>query len=165
MIRYPVERTKYCKTVGQIRVDNIAEILKELGFGIKTEEPECHGPDIWGFKEHKPVLAIEVLNWQRKVYMDAKRAESIRENLSNPYYEDSRKLLVFSFWKNIKKRMNHFEGLNIDFLEIGFQTQPIDYYVWFLNRGQADDMRYNNSETKDSVRERLVAYLTARNLI
>lgn len=166
MIRYPVERTKYCKTVGKTRVENIVEILLSLeSFDAIVREPEADDVDVWVLKKNQLVLVIEVLNWRRNIYMDFKRAMAIRENFSNRNYRNLKKLLIFSFWKNIENQMNLFDGLDIDFLDIGFQTQPIWYYVWFFNRGLASDMRPNDRLSKEIVRRKLLAYLTERNLI
>lgn len=167
MSRYPVRRTKYSKTVGKTRVENITEILQNLGFTVFVGKPENDDVDIWVFKEEKLVLVIEVLNWKRQNYLDFKRVTRIRENFTNPCYQNSRKLLIFSFWKNIENQMNFFEGLDIDFLELGFQTQPLPYYIWFLNRGQVreEGRRLNNLATKTFVKRKLLTYLGKKNLI
>lgn len=165
-MKYPVERAKYCKTVGRTRVENIAEILRSLdGFEVTIKEPEAHDVDVWVSKESQLIQVIEVLNWQRNAYLDLKRAFAIMENLNDPSYGDLNKLLVFSFWENIKNQMEFFNGLGIDFLEMGFQTQPIPYYVFYLSRGSASDMRPNDKMTKEIVRRKLMAYLTEKNLI
>lgn len=163
MSRYPVKRTNYCKTVGKTRVENAAGILRNLGFTVAVREPECHGVDVWVFKDGSLVLVIEVLNWRKNVYMDLNRAEAIRQNFSNPYYHNLRKLLLFSFIENIKNQMSYFEGVDIDFLALGFQTQP--YYMFYAIQGLASDMRPNNLATRNLVRRKLVAYLTQINLI
>lgn len=163
MRRYPVKRTKYCKTVGKIRVENIAEILQNLGFSVTIRNPESHGVDVWVFKEGNLVLVIEVLNWRKNVYMDLNRAKAIRQNFSSSYYNNLRKLLVFSFIENIENQMNYFEGLDIDFLELGFQTQP--YYEFYAIQGLASGMRPNNLATRNLVKRKLVAYLAGRGLM
>ena len=61
--------------------------------------------------------------------------------------------------------MEFFDGLDIDFLEMGFQTQPIPYYLFYLNRRSASDMRPNDEMTREIVRRKLMAYLTEKNLI
>ena len=166
MMRYPVERIKYCKTVGRTRVENIAEILRSLdGFDATAKDPEAHDVDVGVFKDSQPVQVIEVLNWKRKSYLSFKRTMSIIENLNASSYFGLNKLLVFSFWENIRNQTVFFEDLGIDFLEIGFQTQPISYYIWFFNRGLASGMRPNHCTTKDIVRRNLVAYLREINLI
>lgn len=166
MIRYPVERIKYCKTVGKTRVENIAEILRSLeGFDVTIKEPEAHDVDMWVFNEAQLIQVIEVLNWKRESYLSFKRTMSIIENLNASSYFGLNKLLVFSFWENIRNQTVFFEDLGIDFLEIGFQTQPISYYIWFFSRGSASGMRPNHCTTKDIVRRKLVAYLGEKNLI
>lgn len=171
-MRYPAKRTKYCKTVGKTRVENVARILRNLGFVVITLEPERHDVDVWVFKRdnetcwrQESVLVIEVTNWARNIYMDFRRVKRIIENFNNPRYHNSGKLLVFSFKKNIENQMNFFEGLDIDFLEMGFQTQPLRYYVFYRNQGQASGMRPNNRATKNLVKKKLEAYLTEKDLI
>ena len=97
--------------------------------------------------------------------MDFNRAMAIRENFSNPYYENLRKLLIFSFKKNVENQMNLFYGLDIDFLELEFQTQPLPYYIFYLIQGLASDMRPNNLTTRKLVKRKLILYLKERNLI
>lgn len=165
-MRYPVERIKYCKTVGKTRVDNIAEILRSLdGFDVTVKEPEAHDVDLWVYKELQPILVTEVLNWKSNVYLGFKRTMAIIENLNASSYRDLNKLLVYSFWENIRNQMDFLNLLDIDFLEIGFQTQPMTYYVFYLNRGSASDMRPNDSSTKGIVRRKLLEYLAKKGLI
>ena len=160
---YPVERTEYCKVVGKTRVENIAGILEHFGFAVVTKEPENHDVDIWVYRDNNLVLIIEVLNWRKKVYMDFNRAMAIRENFSNANYNNSRKLLVFSFFDNIKNQLSYFGGLDIDFLELGFQTQP--YYVFYVIKRLASDMRPNTLATKLLVKRMIQTYLRGRDLI
>ena len=156
-MRYPVERTKYCKTVGKTRVNNIAEILRSLeGFDVTVKDPEAHDVDLWVSNGDGLVFVGEALNWKRNSYLGFKRAMSIVENLTSSSYCDLNKLLVFSFWENIKNQMEFFDGLDIDFLEMGFQTQPIPYYVFYLSRGSASDMRPNDEMTRKIVRRKLI---------
>jgi hypothetical protein len=165
-MRYPVERTEYCKTVGKTRVENISAILRELGFIVITGEPENDDVDIWVFKDEKLVLVIEVLNWRKTLYMDVRRLMSITENFDNPRYLNSRKLLVFSFWKNIKNQMNFLEDKGIDFLEVGFQTQPVDFYR-FYNEDErlALGMQPDCDETREILKRKIVDYLEETDLI
>lgn len=163
---YPVERIKYCKTVGRTRVENIAEILRSFdGFDVIVKEPEAHDVDVWVFKQTNLVLVIEVINWKQSAYMDFKRTIAIRENLTDPSYNGLNKLLVFSFWENIRNQMDFLDNLNIDFVEIGFQTQPIPYYNFFLDQGLTDNMRLNDHTTKEVLRRKLETYLTKKELI
>jgi Holliday junction resolvase len=163
--RYPVKRTEYCKIVGETRVDNISKILKDLGFHVDVRKIENDDVDILVYKNDKLVLVIEVLNWRKDVYMDYKRVKSIIQNLSNPQYSNARELLIHSFRKNIKNQLCYFQNLNIDLLEVGFQTQPPQFYKFFKSKGQADGMRPNNSKTRELERKKLVGYLQQKGLI
>lgn len=163
--RYPEDRRTYCKTVGRTRVENIAEIIRSLGFTVATGKVEDDDVDIWVSREEELVLVIEVLNWRKNAYMDFTRVKSIKQNFSDPKYSNCRKLLVYSFNQNIKNQMKFFRDLDIDFLEIGFLTQPVDYYEHYNRLGIASGMRPNNSETKQIERDKITAYLRRINLI
>lgn len=164
-MRYPVERMKYDKTVGKTRVENIAQILRELGFNVVTKHPENHDVDAWVFKNEGLVLVIEVLNWRNTAYMDYSRLQSIVNNLCNPKYENVAKLLIYSFYGNIKNQMNHLENIGIEFLEVGFQTQPPDFYEFYEEVSAILGMKPDCDETREILRGKLIAYLEEKNLI
>jgi len=145
-MRYPVDRTTYCKTVGRTRVKNIAEIFRSLdGFDVTIKESEAHDVDLWVSNGDGLVLVVEVLNWKRNAYLSFKRAMAIVHNLTSSSYCDLNKLLVFSFWENIRNQMEFFDGLDIE--------------------GSASDMRPNDEMTRKIVRRKLMAYLTEKGLI
>lgn len=162
--RYPDERTIYNKIVGDTRVDNIVDILTGFGFNVVTKESENDDVDIWVYKDGVPVLVVEVTNWRQSSYMDFNRAESIRMNFSK-YNNTVRKLLVVSFANNYMHRASHFNGLDMDVLEVGFQTQPMDYYEFYKRKGMAGDMQPDNLETMEILRGKLEAYLKKKRLI
>jgi Holliday junction resolvase len=163
--RYPVKRIEYCKTVGKTRVENIAKTLRDLGFTVIARKPEDDDVDILVFKNSELVLVVEVLNWRKRVYMDFRRVQSIIQNFSNPKYSNTRKLLVFSFKENIENQLHFFQALDVDLLEVEFQTQPIEFYHFFKNQGKACYMRPNTKKTKQIEKKKLVAYLEENNLI
>jgi Holliday junction resolvase len=163
--RYPVKRTEYCKIVGKTRVDNISKILEDLGFTVIVRKIEDDDVDIIVYKNDKLVLVIEVLNWRENIYMDFKRVKSIKQNFSSPKYSDARKLMIFSFRKNIENQLRYFQGLNIDLLEVGFQTQPTQFHKFFKRQGKANDMKPNNSRTKKLEKRKLTAYLQQKDII
>jgi hypothetical protein len=165
-MRYPVERWEYNKIVGKTRVENIAEILRELGFAVDTYYVENDDVDIWVFRDGTLVLVVEVLNWRKGVYMDYKRLNSILENFGNDLYCNVGKLLVFSFWNNIENQRTYLEGKGIDFLELGFQTQPVDYYTFFKEEKiLAYGMKPDCDETRGILRTKLIAYFEEKDLI
>jgi Holliday junction resolvase len=163
--RYPVKRSEYCKIVGETRVNNISKILKDLGFNVVVRKVEDDDADILVYRNNDLILVIEVLNWRENVYMDYNRVKSIIQNFSNPEYSDARKLLIFSFRKNIENQLRYFQSLSIDLLEVGFQTQPAQFYKFFKSKGNADGMRPNNSRTRELERKKLVGYLQQKGLI
>ena len=163
--RYPEEREIYCKIVGITRVENIAEAIRSLNFTVLMEEIEGDDVDIWVYRGEELVLVIEVLNWKESVYMDFNRVKSIIQNFSDSKYSNSKKLLVYSFDTNIKNQIKFFKDFDIDFLEIGFQTQPVDYYKYYSFLGRASGMRPDNSETKQIEKDKIIAYLRNIGLI
>jgi len=154
---------EYNKVVGKTRVENIASILEHLGFTVVIKEPENHDVDVWVYRDGSLVLVIEVLNWRKRDYLDFPRTMAIIRNLTNSKYDNCRKLLVFSFLQNIRNRLNYFDGYDIDFLELGFQTQP--YYPFYANSPLASGMRPNNLTTKILVRRKLLSYLVGTDLL
>lgn len=165
-MRYPVERMKYNKIVGKTRVENIAQILTELRFKVIMKQPENHDVDVWVYKYGKLVLVIEVLNWRNTDYMDEESRLSVVKNFRNPEYENVAKLLVYSFYSNIKNQMSLLENRSIDFLELGFQTQPPDFYEFYGEKVAAlYGMRPEGEETEKVLREKLLPYLKNRNLL
>ena len=163
--RYPVKRSEYCKIVGETRVNNISKILKDLGFNVVVRKVEDDDADILVYRNNDLILVIEVLNWRENVYMDYNRVKSIIQNFSNPEYSNARKLLIFSFRKNVENQLRYFQSLNIDLLEVGFQTQPAQFYKFFKSKKHADGMRPNNSRTRELERKKLVGYLQQKGLI
>jgi hypothetical protein len=161
LIRYPVERITYSKRVGATRVRNIETILRDLDFGVSPTFVEAYGPDVLVYRESL-VIVVEVLNWKRNSWMDEKRALSIRNNF---LHYDCLRLLVSSFRNNYVHRIEFFEDVDVDYLDIGFQTQPISYYEFFNTQGLSDDMRPNNEETRSIVRMKLEEYLHEKDLL
>ena len=168
MNRYPVERIKYCKIVGVLRVENIATILRDFGFKVVTQEPESPDVDVWVYRDNDLVLVIEVTNWKESCYMDFKRAESIRQNFSE-YDESVKKLLMVSFVKNCMGGESNFEGLEMSVLEVGFQTQPNTqhhpFFELFKKKGMTDGMRPDSPETMGILKGKLEAYMKEIGLI
>lgn len=160
--RYPRERIIYSKDVGHARVMILVSIFKELGFDPITSFIEASGPDIWVFKDNILVLVCEVLNWKRESYMDAIRARSIVKNLSK---HDCLRLIICSFQENYINRINWFTGLRIDFIVLGFQTQPLSYYDFFQGLDRAQDMRPSSDETYNVVKEEVERYLKIKKLL
>lgn len=165
MERYPTDRIEYYKTVGELRVANIAAVLKQLGLTVITREIENDDVDVWVCKDHELVLVIEVLNWRRTGYMDLHRVKSILANFSNPQYNGSRKLVVFSFWENIRNQSRFFKREGIDLLEIGYQTLPMNYIKFYENQREKFGIMPDDEETRDLLKRKLIRYLEKKGLV
>lgn len=169
MYRYPVEREKYSKIIGDLRVRNIAEILKnDFGFMVNINAVETNRLDLvaW-FKgttfAEKPYLAAEIINWKYDYELtDINRKDSMIRNLTQ--YEYKRRWLITSFRRNIGSFISEFETYDIEIKEIGFQTQPthsndINFYDFFKARNEANDKRPWNEETRKILRQRIESWL------
>jgi len=157
---YPVKRMDYCKKVGLIRVNNVANILITCGFLVRTATVENGDVDIWVLDGSGSLaLVCEVTNWRERCYMSERKARSVRDNFRK-YTCD--KLLICSFENNYRLRSSFIDP-DVDIITFGFQTQP--WYGWFLERGRAMGMRPDTSETREIVRRKIVDYLEKKGLI
>lgn len=130
---YPTERITYNKTIGDLRVNNIALVVRqELGFVVQTYPIESNGIDIsFHYTNGEMLAALEVTNWRRTSFFDIDRRRRIINNLRQ--YPCTR-LLVVSFIDNIQNPKDFVRELadnNIRIIDLGFQTQPKTYDNWF----------------------------------
>ena len=168
-MRYPDKRLTYIKTIGNLRVRNVVRILKNLGFDpIASPYTERHGVDIWVWKEFEVVLEIEVTNWRNSSNMSEKKLQSVLHGFDNPYSCTARNLLIYSFNSNMSREQKQILlRRNIDLMEIGFQTQPICYFIWFFHKGltKKKGMKPISRKSKRILRRKLTKYLTETNLL
>ena len=61
------------KTVGKIRVQNISEILNELGLNVFINSLEANCVDLIGWLGNKLYLVSEITNWRYGSFCDVKR--------------------------------------------------------------------------------------------
>lgn len=113
------------KRVGKIRQDNIVKVLSDWGYNVRSVIIEENEADIWVHKGKKTVALIEVLNWNKKGYLNTSRANKIIENLS---VITNNRYLVCSFPENVEKYRKKFEKNEIKIICLGFQTLPKDIY-------------------------------------
>lgn len=100
-------------------------------------------------------------NWRNYPYMPKKKVVSIRDNFRR--YSCS-KLLIVSFPDNYRMWINYYDS-DMDIVEIGFQTQPLDYYLFFSERSRAQGMRPDGPSSKGEVRRKIEEYLHQKGLI
>ena len=134
ILAYPAERNIYNKTIGSLRVDNIASIVQEeFGFVVKKYPVESNGIDMSFHDNNGEMLAaLEVTNWRMFGFFNIDRRRRIIANLTQ--YPCTR-LLIVSFIDNITESPSTFsedlEANHIRVIELGFQTQPKEYFEWF----------------------------------
>ena len=146
----------YNKKVGELRQNNIAKVLTQWGYEVRTAAIEANEADIWVRKNRRIVALLEVLNWRKSDYLTKKRAQSIISNLA---IGDCHKFLICSFPENIEnERIRELiEKKNIQIIYLGFQTQPPDYYEFFVQNEIVDQqgMKLDSPELMQQLRERL----------
>lgn len=146
----------YNKRVGDLRQNNIASVLTQWGYEVRTAAIEANEADILIGKNRRLIALLEVLNWRKSDYLITKRAQSI---ISNLVKGDCHKYLICSFPENIEnERIRELiEKKNIQIVYLGFQTQPLDYYEFFVQKGIVDQqgMKLDSPELMQQLRERL----------
>lgn len=124
MIRYPygIDRMRYNKTVGTLRVKNIAGVITDFGFHVVYAEVENKDVDIWVYNADKTlVLVSEVTNWRPSSFMGEKKGKSVQDNFLR---YDCSKLFICSFRDVTRNKEDYFDD-DVDIIEFGFQTQPV----------------------------------------
>lgn len=152
---YPVEYFKYCKTVGELRVKNIARILHRFGFNVYISPVEANKCDLLMYDKDMNINGVmEITNWNSKIRMQTYRKNCIINNLSS---FNCNKFLVVSFKYNVKHYLEDFESNNIHVIPIGFQTQLMEWYEYFREYGRHYDKRPLNEKT-DRIVTKIFAY-------
>jgi len=150
------------KTVGKIRVENISRILNELGINVHINPVEKNYVDLIGWLGNKLYLVSEITNWRWGSYCDLKRKNSILKNL-NLYdlYQrfNPKKWLIVSFSSAFRRWFSEFERCDIDIIEIGFQTLPIEFYKFYQEKDELFLQKPLNGETKKEVLEIISSHL------
>ena len=127
--RYPIaSRIEYSENVGALRVNNLTKAIQSFGFKTKSAKVQNNDVDIWVYDKNRSLILVsEVTNWQITNSFDRIRINSITKNLNKYPCE---KLIVVSFNQNIQKHKT-FLNPRWHIMEIGFMTQPPDYYQVF----------------------------------
>ena len=146
----------YNKRVGELRQNNIATVLTQWGYEVRTAAIEANEADVWVRKNRRLIALLEVLNWRKSDYLTIKRAQSI---ISNLVISDCHKYLICSFPENIEnERISELlEKNHIQIIYLGFQTQPEDYYNFFVQEGIVDQqgMKLDSPELRKQLKGRL----------
>ncbi|MGB9856469.1 MAG: hypothetical protein ACPLKS_08045, partial [Caldisericum exile] len=116
---------------GQYRVDLLVKELECKGYNVYSFPVEANGVDVIA-ENSTHVLGIEVLNWNDKWTLSVKRLKCMIENWDSLLEElknngDKRKykrVLVYSYYYNIKSVLPYLLMANVELWERGHQDLP-----------------------------------------
>jgi hypothetical protein len=153
--RYPIERSRYFRSVGRLLPHRLGQIFQELGYQTWICPGQSNGVDLIVFNEHDLILVAEVLNFSIRTYLSNERKKSIISNLSE--YND-RRLLIYSCLAN-ENILDDFGLYGISLCKIGFQIQPKWFYDYFAERKKIILRRADSEETRQDIKAQITALL------
>jgi hypothetical protein len=117
--------------VGEYRVKLLAALYKALGFKVTTFPVQANGLDMI-VENDKQIQGIEVTNWCRESYLSMDRFKTMKanwESLENKLKRegdrrDYRRILVYSYYDNIKNLIRYLENALVELIEIDKQDLP-----------------------------------------
>lgn len=122
--RYNLESFK----IGQTRQRRLIRILSRNSYHVEYSSLFYNGVDIKAWKTSKdwdkdePDIVIESTNYKKSCYIGLERAKRYVRNLNK--YPNSRKIIVVSYWNNIKVLAPLFRANNIEIKIMGKQELP-----------------------------------------
>ena len=151
--RFPCEQREYVKTVGELLLTILSEMLIELGFKVIVPPQRANGVDMKIFQGDDLVAVAEVLNWRTTSRLSDKRRHNIIRNL-NEY--DCCKLLIHTVPLS---NLDGFGENGIYLLQIGYQVLPESYYDFFLTREQVERRDIDSNSTRRNIRSKILDYI------
>ena len=79
---FPCEQLEYVKTVGELLLTILSEILTELGFRVIVPSQRANGVDMKIFLGDNLIAVAEVLNWSISSRLTNNRKNNIIRNLN-----------------------------------------------------------------------------------
>jgi hypothetical protein len=130
------------KSIGQYRVDRLKELYEIDGYKVTTFPVEAEGIDLIAENEDHVILA-EVTNWNENGYLTPKRINSMVSNWEekeNDYKLNKdtrviRRLLVYSFKKNIELVLLMLFNAEVELKQIGKQDIPPEETKGWVDNG------------------------------
>lgn len=151
-MKYPTTRLEYCERVGHTRENQLANILRDLGFKVNVY-PKKQKCDISLYNPKKKFAVIEVKNENFSSHYDKKEVDSILKRFRKEK-KDVHKILVSSFRKNFQKDdLERMEKKGIKIIEIGFQVLPEDYYNFYKKKRQINWRKIDDIHTSEETKE------------
>jgi len=157
---FPCERKEYCKVVGGLLPRILAGIFSGLGFGVKINPVVANDVDLWVFLDGKLVLVAEIFNWSISSRLGNGRKGGIIRNLCQ--YNCNRVLIYSVPNSNVD---DEFAENNIDTVCIGFQVLPLEFYKFFLKKGQVIRRRPESPEAVEDIKRIIRNYLIRKGLL
>lgn len=151
--RFPCEQREYVKTVGELLVTILSEILTKLGFKVIAPPQNAKGVDLRIFMRNNLVAVAEVLNWSIGSRLTDQRKNNIIRNL-NEY--NCGKLLIHTVPLS---NLNGVRENGIHILEIGYQVLPEPYYNFFLTKEQIERRNIDSDSTRRNIRAKILDYI------
>lgn len=151
--RFPCEQMEYVKTVGELLLTILSEILTELGFRVIVPSQRANGVDMKIFLGDNLIAVAEVLNWSIGSRLTDNRKNNIINNLNG---HNCNKLFIHTV------PLSNLEGFTenkIHLLQIGFQVLPEPYYDFFLTRDQVIRRKIDSDSTRRDVRSKILDYI------
>jgi len=151
--RFPCEQREYVKTVGELLVIILSEILIELGFEVIVPPQNATGVDLRIFVGNRLIAVAEVLNWSIGSRLTDIRKNNIIRNL-NDY--NCNKLFIHTVPLS---NLDGFTESEIYLLQIGFQVLPEPYYNFFLTKRQVERRTVDSNSTRSNIRAKILDYI------
>ena len=151
--KFPVDKKRYTRVVGNLLPTMLESIFTELGFRVKTYYLQANGRDMEIFDGDTLVIAVEVLNWNIGSKLHPDRKSCIIRNL-NKY--NCNRLLVHTVPLT---RTDGLEQNRIVCLGIGYQVLPQEYYDFFLNKEEVRHRRPNSEHVRTEIKSKIIQYL------
>lgn len=151
--RFPCEQIEYIKTVGELLLTILGEILTELGFNVRINNQQANGVDFEVSLGQNLILVAEVLNWSIGSRLTYRRKGNIIRNLNQ---FNCNKMLIYTV------PLSNLYGLRangIHLLEIGYQILPETYYNFFQAKEQLVRRNVDCDLTRREIRAKILDYL------
>ena len=144
---------EYVKTVGELLLTILSEILTELGFRVIVPSQRANGVDMKIFLRDNLIAVAEVLNWSIGSRLTDIRKNNIIRNL-NEY--NCNKLFIHTV------PLSNLEGITeseIYLLQIEYQVLPEPYYNFFLTKRQVERRNIDSDLTRSNIRAKILDYI------
>ena len=152
--RFPCDKRKYTRVVGEILPKLLEEIFTELGCEPKRYHLQATGVDMKIFLDNKLAIVVEVLNWSIGSRLTDWRKSCIIRNLNK--YNNCKRLLIHTVPLDSVAGL---EANQICTIEIGYQVLPKEFYQFFLKKGQIERRKFISESVKSEIKSKILEYL------